>query len=157
MVRLILKLRWLAAVTAFFAALHAVGFMAIGIARGTIGYRLILEGPPWDGEESPGIHLARSTDSFLIALVFVVFAIGVCTLFLPHRNDPNLESIPGWMRVKSLSELKFLLWEAILLALVIASVEGFVASSRELTWTALILPIAIFILALGLFFAKRAD
>jgi uncharacterized membrane protein YqhA len=157
MIGLILKLRWLAAVIAFFSALHALGFIAVGIVRGVEGYRLILSGPPWEGDRSPGVQLARSTDAFLLALVFFVFATGVLALFLARANDPGLEKIPEWMRVKSLSELKFLLWEAILLALVIASVEGIVASGHDLGWPALVLPVAIAILALGLFLAKRAE
>ena len=157
MIGLILRLRWLAAVVAFFAALHAVAFIAIGVVRGTVAYRLIFEGPPWDGERSPGFHLARSTDAFLLAMVFVVFSIGVCTLYLARRNDPAVEAIPAWMRVKSLTELKFLLWEAILMALVVASVEAFVAAGHDPGWTTLILPIAILLLAVGLFFARRAE
>jgi uncharacterized membrane protein YqhA len=156
MVGLILKLRWLAVVIAFFSALHAVAFIVIGIVRGIMGYRMILEGPPWDGDHAPGVYLARSVDSFLLAMVFFVFAIGVYALFLARAN-PGLEAVPEWMRVRNLSELKFLIWEAILVALVVASVESFVAAGQELTWTALILPIGILILALGLFLARRAS
>jgi phosphate starvation-inducible membrane PsiE len=61
------------------------------------------------------------------------------------------------MRVRNLSELKFLIWEAILAALVVASVESFVVAGHELTWEALILPLGILILALGLFLARRAQ
>lgn len=156
MIGLILRLRWLATVIALFSALHAVAFIVIGIVRGVIGYRLILEGPPWDGDRAPGLHLARSIDAFLLAMVFFVFAIGVSALFLARTGSASLESVPEWMRVKNLSELKFLIWEAILAALVVASVESFVAAGHELAWTALILPLAILILALGLFLARQA-
>jgi hypothetical protein len=61
------------------------------------------------------------------------------------------------MRVKSLSELKFLIWEAILVTLVVACVEAFMVSGRDLEWTALILPLALLVLSLGLFLAKRAS
>jgi uncharacterized membrane protein YqhA len=156
MIGLILKLRWLAVVIALFSALHAVAFIVIGIVRGIMGYRLILQGPPWDGDQAPGVHLARSVDAFLLAMVFFVFSIGVSALFLARASNPALDAIPEWMRVRNLSELKFLIWEAILAALVVASVETFVAPGHELTWTALILPIAILILAVGLFLARQA-
>jgi uncharacterized membrane protein YqhA len=156
MIGMILKLRWLAAVIALFSALHAIAFIVIGITRGVMGYRLIIEGPPWDGDRSPGLQLARSTDAFLLAMVFFVFSIGVSALFIARSGNPGIEAVPEWMRVKNLSELKFLIWEAILAALVVASVESFVASGHELGWTALILPIAILILALGLFLARQA-
>jgi uncharacterized membrane protein YqhA len=124
--------------------------------RGFVGYQLIFQGPPWEGDRAPGVHLARSIDAFLLAMVFFVFAIGVSALFLAKTSTTTLETVPEWMRVRNLSELKFLIWEAILAALVVASVESFVASGHELAWTTLILPIAILILALGLFLARQA-
>jgi uncharacterized membrane protein YqhA len=157
MVGLILKLRWLAFVIALFSALHAVAFVGMGIVRGVIGYRLIVEGPPWDGDRAPGLQLARSVDAFLLAMVFFVFAIGVLSLFLAQKSNSILESVPEWMRVRNLSELKFLIWEAILAALVVASVESFVAAGHDLTWEALIIPVGIVILAAGLFLARRAQ
>jgi uncharacterized membrane protein YqhA len=157
MVGLILQMRWLAVVIAFFSALHSVAFIAIGVMRGLEGYYLILQGPPWDGERSPGVQLARSVDAFLLAMVFFVFSIGVLALFLAQQSGSSLDSVPEWMRVRNLSELKFLIWEAILAALVVASVEGFVASGHSVTWEALILPLGILILALGLFLARRAQ
>ena len=156
MVGLILKLRWAAVVIALFSAFHAMAFVAIGVVRGIIGYSLIIQGPPWDGDRAPGNQLARSVDAFLLAMVFFVFSIGVLALFLSDRRNSGLESVPEWMRVRNLSELKFLIWEAILVALVVASVESFVAAGHELTWSALILPTGTLILALGLFLARRA-
>jgi len=156
MVKLLLNLRWLAVVIAVCGALHSLAFVVLGVIRGFEGYRLIFRGPPWSGEDSPGIYIAKSIDAFLLALVFFVFSIGVLELFASQQESPGLERVPGWMRVKSLSELKFLIWEAILAALVVASVESLVVSSHEIRWTALIVPIALLILAAGLFLAKKA-
>ena len=156
MVNWLLKLRWLAVIIAFFGALHAIAFVVLGAIRGFEGYRLIFRGPPWSGEETPGIYIARSIDTFLLALVFLVFSIGVLELFSAHNDDRALERVPAWMRVKSLAELKFIIWEAILVALVVASVEGLVAAGHQLTWTALIVPIALLILSAGLYLAKKA-
>ena len=156
MVNWLLKLRWLAVIIAFFGALHAIAFVVLGAIRGFEGYRLIFRGPPWSGEETPGIYIARSIDTFLLALVFLVFSIGVIELFVAHHDDRALERVPAWMRVKSLSELKFLIWEAILVALVVASVESLVAAGHQPEWTALVLPVALLILSAGLFLAKKA-
>ena len=84
-VGLILKLRWVAVVIALFSALHAIAFVAIGVVRGVIGYSLIVQGPPWDGDRSPGIQLARSVDAFLLAMVFFVFSIR-CAGALPFEQ-----------------------------------------------------------------------
>ena len=156
MVKLLLNPRWLAVVIALCGALHSLAFVALGVIRGVQGYQLIFHGPPWSGEESPGIYIAKSIDAFLLALVFFVFSIGVLELFASQQESPGLENVPAWMRVKSLSELKFLIWEAILAALVVASVESLVVSSHEIRWTALIVPLALLILAMGLFLAKKA-
>jgi uncharacterized membrane protein YqhA len=157
LISVLLRLRWLAAVVAFVSGLHAIAFVGVGVVRGYEGYRLILHGPPWEGEHAPGIHLARSIDAFLIAMVFFVFSIGMTILFLVPEDDPKLRAVPEWMRVKSLSELKFLIWEAILVTLVVACVETFMVSGRVLDWTALILPLALLVLSLALFLAKRAS
>jgi uncharacterized membrane protein YqhA len=156
MIKLLLKLRWLAVVVAMCGALHAVAFVALGIIRGYQGYRLIFHGPPWSGDDAPGVFIAKSIDAFLLALVFFVFSIGVLELFAFQNQVRGTEQTPEWMRVKSLSDLKFLIWEAILAALVVASVESLVVSAHELRWTALIVPIALLILSAGLFLAKKA-
>jgi len=98
----------------------------------------------------------RSVDAFLLAMVFLVFSIGVFALFVARAGSPELDSIPEWMRVKNLAELKFLIWEAILAAGVVASVENFVAPAQALTWAAPILPIGVLILAAGLYLARLA-
>ena len=156
MVRLLLKMRWLAVVVAFFGALHAIAFIVVGVLRGFEGYRMIFEGPPWTGEHAPGVYIARSIDAFLLSMVFFVFSIGVLELFASQQDSESLERVPAWMRVKSLSELKFLIWEAILAALVVASVEGLVAPAHDLSWDALVVPAALLILAAGLWLARKA-
>ena len=156
LIAILLRLRWLAAVVAFISGLHAVAFVGVGVVRGWEGYKLIAHGPPWEGEHAPGLHLARSIDAFLIAMVFFVFSIGMTILFLVPRDSPALQAVPEWMRVKSLSELKFLIWEAILVTLVVACVESFMVSGRGLDWTALVFPLALLILSLAMFLARRA-
>jgi len=156
MMRLLLQLRWLAVVIALFSALHAVAMLVVGISRGLQAYGLILAGPPWDGEHRPGYMLAESIDAFLIAMVFIVFSIGTTTIFLTREGDRVLESIPKWMRVHDLVELKFLIWEAILAALVVASVGALIADGRNPSWITLVIPAAVLVLALGLFLTRRS-
>ena len=156
MVKILLHLRWLAVIIALFSALNAMALTGVGIVRAIDGYRILIAGPPWVGENLPGVQLARSIDSFLVAMVFVVFSIGTTTLFLAKAGDHSLDTVPVWMRVKDLAELKFLIWEAILAAIVVASVEGLVMGVHGITWTALILPAATLILAAGLFLARRS-
>jgi uncharacterized membrane protein YqhA len=156
MVTHLLRLRWIAAVVAVFCAADAIAFVGIGAVRAVQGYRILFEGPPWTNEHTPGIELARSLDAFLFAMVFVVFSIGVTTLFIVRPESPMLQVVPAWMRVKSLSHLKFLLWEAILATMVVASVESLVTRGSEPVWTVLAIPSATLVLAAGLFLSRRA-
>ena len=160
MVRLLLKLRWLSVVIALLSAINAIAFIVIGLMRGYAGYRLLAQGISWSGgevpAEAPGVQLGRSVDAFLMAMVFFVFSVGVTTLFAARGGSHDLDAVPEWMRVRDLSHLKFLIWEAILAALVVASVEGLVVPASAVTWTALILPIAVLILAAGLLLARQA-
>ena len=156
MMRLLLQLRWLAVAIALFSALNAVAMVVVGVVRAISAYVVIFEGPPWTDDHRPGLMLAESIDAFLIAMVFVVFSIGTTTLFLV-RNERALESVPAWMRVHDLAELKFLVWEAILAALVVASVAGEVGVvGEERSWTMLVLPVATLILAAGLYLTRRS-
>jgi len=152
----LLRLRLLAFVISLFCALNAVAFVAIGVVRAVAGYVGLVHGPPWEGAHAPGVELAKSIDSFLLAMVFFVFSIGVTTLFVARPDSRMLENIPEWMQMKSLSQLKFMLWEAIMATLVVTSVEGFAVSTGELTWTVLLVPGAVLILSLGYFLSRRA-
>jgi len=155
MIGALLKLRWLAGLIAVFCGLHAVAFVVLGVMRAVGGYRLMFKGPPFDTQHLPGVEIARSLDAFLIALVFIVFAIGILELFLVRPDHPALDDVPAWMRVKSLTELKFVLWEVLLVSLVVASVESLVVTVHEPAWVLLMLPLATLILAIGLYFSRK--
>jgi uncharacterized membrane protein YqhA len=156
MVELLLKLRWLAVVVSVFSALDAIALAVIGVMRTLEGYSLIFHSSLWGGEPASGVRLAGSIDAFLMSMVFLVISIGFATLFLAQPTGASLERIPEWMRIRNLRDLKFLIWEAILAALVVASMEGFESGTRELSWTSLAPPLAALILAAGLFLARRA-
>jgi len=155
MLKHVFRLRWIAVVVVLFCALDAVAFVAIGVVRAVGGYRILFEGPPWSPEHAPGLELAKSLDAFLFALVFMVFTTGVTTLFILPPESPLLETIPAWMRVKSLSHLKYLLWEAILATMVVASAEVLVGNHSGTPWTVLAIPGATLVLALGLFLSRK--
>ena len=61
------------------------------------------------------------------------------------------------MRVKSLTELKLLLWEAILATLVVAAASGIISALPHLEWKLLVLPAAILILSVSYFLLKRTE
>ncbi len=152
---LLIRLRYLAAVVVVIFAVHAVGLLVLGTMRAYQAYGLLAQGPGWQGSDRPGIHIAESVDALLFALVLIVLALGTANLFLTSAQEGSDLPIPAWIRVRNLTELKLLLWEGILLALLVASLTRFIANLEHLSWVDLVMPVAILILSLSLFLLKR--
>jgi len=105
------------------------------------------------------IGLLHTIDSFLIAIVFFVLALGILILF----NDPDATlpiKLPRWLHVHNFMELKAILWEAILTTLVVSYLtrlaERFI-DGKEITFYSLVMPGGIFLIALSLYFLKRTE
>ena len=157
MFRLLLRIRYLAAVVALIFALHAAGFLVLGVLRAVQAYRLFLEPESLGPESRPGVHIAESVDSLLFSLVLLVLALGTASLFLTTGDKDDKSDLPPMMRVKSLTELKLLLWEAILATLVVAAASAIIAALPDLAWKHLVLPTAILVLSISYFLLKRTE
>jgi uncharacterized membrane protein YqhA len=153
--RYLLRIRYLATVAVVIFALHAVGFLGLGVLRGVQAYSLLAQMPGGHGEQRPGVHVGESVDAALFGLVMLVLALGTASLFLKSPGGEEDRDLPAWMRVKSLSELKLMLWEAILATFVVSAATGFMANLPHLTWNALLLPAAILFLTVSYFLLKR--
>jgi uncharacterized membrane protein YqhA len=152
----LLKVRFLAVVVVVLAILHAVAFLYMGTHLAVQSYWHILTDQGGSGGERPGLELLHSLDSLLVALVMMILAVGVAKLFLlPHHEERP--SLPKWLDINTFSDLKYLLWETILLALMVVGLSTMFTGTRQLTWSALVIPAAILLLALSLFLMKRAD
>jgi uncharacterized membrane protein YqhA len=152
----LVRIRYLAALVVLILVVHSMGFLAIGVIRGIQAYSLLAQGPPWDGEQRPGLHVAESVDALLFTLVLLVLALGTASLFLASPGKDSLESLPEWMRVKNLTQLKLQLWEAILAAMVVAAVISIIADLHSLEWRHLVMPVAILILSVSYYLLKQA-
>lgn len=150
----VLKFRYLAVVAVVILLIHAIGLLGLAMVRTYEAYHLAFQGGVAAVHERPGIPIAESVDAALFALVLIVLALGTASLYLGGEGDTR---IPGWMRVRSLSELKTLLWEAILLVLVMAALTSIMANTTQPGWDLLILPAAVLILAAGLFLKTRVE
>jgi uncharacterized membrane protein YqhA len=104
------------------------------------------------------IGLLHSVDMFLVAIVFFVLAIGMLILFTDP--DANMPKLPPWLHVKNFMQLKGILWEAILTTLVVAYLaklaEGEI-EEKQLTVESLLMPGGVLLIAISLFFLKRAE
>lgn len=102
-------------------------------------------------ELRPGTHLLEGLDFFVSALVFMIFGLGLGQLFVFDKESTTY--LPKGLRISTLKELKIILWETILVALVIFCVTHLLRSDLH-SWDILPFPVLIFILSLALFFVK---
>ena len=139
-----------------FTALNAVAFIAMGILESIHGLKgIFIEKDHPD--ERPGLIILESLDVFLVALVFLIFAIGITMLFLPKSADQLRENLPNWMNIKSFIELKLILWEAILTALIVFFVTEVYQDEAHLSWDILLIPGSILILSLSIFVLRKSE
>lgn len=105
------------------------------------------------------IGLLHAVDAFLVAIVFFVMALGFFILF--HNGETPLPvMLPEWLRVKNFTQLKIILWEAILTTLVVSWLAGLVerkigGGTHDLH--SLIIPGGILLIALSLFLLKTKE
>ena len=131
--------------------LNCMFYIAIALIKTAEAYKMV-----WEGRlhARPGAIIAESVDSFLIAIFFIIFAIGIAKLFLPPNNLLNRINLP-WLKVDSFSALKLVMWETLLTTLLVYYVIKAVASGEELQWTTLVLPAGILMLAIAYFLMKK--
>ncbi|HUH28935.1 YqhA family protein [Gelidibacter sp.] len=147
-----LVLRFAIAVICIFTFLNALVFVGISVYHSIHGYTIILSG---NMAERPGVHLAEALDTFLLATVFIIFAIGIGKLFVP--DNKLLKKIQlSWLNPKSFSDLKGLLWEAVLTTLVVLFATSLVHEINNLRLELLILPAAILLIAIALRMMKSS-
>ena len=150
----LLKLRYITAVIVVLAALHAVAFLVMGTRSAIGAYKHVL-GVAEEGAR-PGLELLHSLDFLLVSMVLVILALGVAKLFLIDPTKVRA-GMPAWLGIESIGELKVLLWETILTTLLILGLSDLSGDIFEKpAWTVLVTPIAILILALSLYFMKKA-
>lgn len=105
-------------------------------------------------EFKAGFMLMNGLDSFMLAIIFMIFGLGIARLFL-FDSTPD-EKVPTWLRFHDLKGLKVLIWEAILVTLVIFSLHDLLTPAGQSLKT-LILPGAILILTLSLVLMRRKE
>jgi uncharacterized membrane protein YqhA len=96
------------------------------------------------------IAVMGSTDAFLFGIVLVIFAYAVTFGFVltpPRRIE---HSLPGWMRIKGVGELKHTLVEVILVYLIVDFATDLAETDDLPSWSTLVKPIAIVLIAAAL-------
>ena len=97
-------------------------------------------------------YLIKSLDAFLIALVLLIFAFGVYSLFISKHSDIDKTGALKWIRIPSLAHLKNILAEVIIIILFVNFLEVVLLNLKNLTWELFVLPGSILLLSLSLKF-----
>ncbi len=154
MIQKLLKIRYIFLVAVFFTLLNSLVFLAAGVYESIKGYSLFIKHGVSE-EIRPGLYVLQGLDLFLVSMVFMIFGLGIIRIFTHHDQDDK--NLPGWLRFDSFKELKILLWETIIVTLVVFAFTEIVTSRKSLSWSALIMPSVVVILALGLLLIKRQE
>ena len=106
------------------------------------------------------VSLLRAVDLFLVAIVFFIFSIGVLALFSTKWGGVFPVNFPKWLEIRNFIQLKVILWEAILTTLVVSYLAGLAEERMRgapLQLQHLIIPGAILLIAISLFFLKKGE
>jgi len=98
-------------------------------------------------------YVLRALDTFLIALVLIIFAKGIYSLFISNKQN-NENEVFNWASIPNIGHLKNTLAEVIIVILFVIFLEIVFENLHDLKWEYLILPLSILILALALKFLK---
>lgn len=151
MLEKIFRVRYLALIINVFVIINTLGLIVLGVLRTIHAVTHLFEADKLgQSDYRPAVEFGEAIDVFLIALVFLVFAIGINILFIRPHDEKFLNTVPQWMRVKNFSELKFLLMEAIIATAFIMFISDFVSQIGALDWMFLVVPISILLLAISL-------
>lgn len=106
------------------------------------------------------LSLLKAVDLFLLAIVLFVFSFGLMVLFNNKTDRALPPNLPAWLKVKNFTELKVILWEAVLTTLVIsylAYLAELRAEEKMITIQDITVPGAILLIAISLFFLKKGE
>ncbi len=151
MLKLKFLLKFAAGTINAFVILLTVGIVTLGVIHTVDSFDQIYEYIVTHNKDiHPGIAIIDTLDIFLIALVFLIFSIGISRLFIKHDNDEFDKSLPKWLRIESFTDLKVVLMEAIIATLFVFTVTVIVKEKTGPSVEWLIVPGIILLLSISL-------
>jgi uncharacterized membrane protein YqhA len=99
--------------------------------------------------------MIESLDRFLIGFVFVIFSVGLSRLFLSDAKFLDTYELP-WLKINEFGQLKSLLISALLVALFVAWAPAAIniAQQTDMTWSVLLFPACLLMVAVAAKFIK---
>lgn len=151
----LLRTRYLFIIAVCFLLLNTVVLLVVGAVKTIHGYIQYVEVDfKPTAEIKPGVYILSGIDTFLIAMVCLIFGLGTAQLFIFDKT--NADSIPVWLKVRGIKDLKVLLWETILVTLVVFCIKQVILETPD-SWNDLVFPIFILILSLALYLKKYGE
>jgi uncharacterized membrane protein YqhA len=154
MLRKLLNIRFVFLVAVVFTLLNALCFLILGVREAIHGYQALYASFSDGSVKNIGILFLDSLDMFLIAMVFLIFGLGIVKIFVHYHSDDKM-NLPAWLHIQEFKELKILLWEAIIVTLVVFGLGRMVENRDPYNWGSLILPLIILILSISLYFTRQ--
>lgn len=95
-------------------------------------------------------HVMSGTDAFLFGVVLIIFAYNITFGLVFALDKTDRRQMPKWMRPSSMQEIKTTLVSVILVYLVVDFATDWAESNMIDSWTALVKPISILLIAAAL-------
>jgi uncharacterized membrane protein YqhA len=135
----------------------ALVFMVVGVYDTVIGVQGLIKGQIHT-DTNPALRLFEALDIFLIAILCIIFSIGISQLFFPKpsRIINVIDSItPDWLRVENFTQLKLILWDTALTTLVVMFVGQAYKNVGKYDWELAVIPIAIVLISYSRYLIKK--
>ncbi len=152
------RLRYASFIAVAFGAAGSVLMFLVGAQKTVKAWRIYFLGGQLTTNPSPPPHLdvtdqtmiavVESVDAFLIALVLVIFAVGVHSLFIKEAS--KADGAHPWLTVTSVERLKKSLMEVVLVILSVMFLREVLFLGENLAFHALVIPAGVALLATAL-------
>jgi uncharacterized membrane protein YqhA len=99
------------------------------------------------------VPVLEAVDSFLFGIVLVIFAYGIAIGFVFTLPEDFGHTLPNWMKIEGVSQLKGILSEVVIVVLIVIFariVVGTVDSGKSFEWSMIVLPASILMIAVAL-------
>jgi uncharacterized membrane protein YqhA len=104
-------------------------------------------------ERAATVPVLEAVDAFLFGIVLVIFAYGIAIGFVFNLPEDYVSTLPTWMRIEGVSQLKGILSEVVIVVLIVIFarvVVGTVDSGKSFEWSMIVLPASIMMIAIAL-------
>ncbi|MGV1015656.1 MAG: YqhA family protein [Methyloceanibacter sp.] len=101
-------------------------------------------------ERAATVPVLEAVDAFLFGIVLVIFAYGIAIGFVFTLPEDYVDTLPKWMRIEGVGQLKSILSEVVIVVLIVIFariVVGTVDSGKSFEWSMLVLPASILMIA----------